>query len=227
MHRTFRWTGLVAGIALVGGAFRAGAQQVVVFGSAEAGGLGSSLFLRGGSVSGKGLGWQPVANVEGYHLTFRSGPGKTTTNDVLAPSAGLKYNVGEGAVQARVGYAFVSSSTGTPATVGVFPIPSASKNGVLAAFQGDYWGTGAQTAQLIGSYNFANEFLWSRVRAAQRIGAADSPLMLGAEAGFLGTNKTSGNWGWFVGPTIGYRVMPELRLTAAGGYRTSTASDRK
>ena len=35
----------------------------------------------------------------------------------------------------------------------------------------------------------------------------------------------SGNWGWFVGPTISYRVMTELRLTAAGGYRTSTASN--
>src|SRR5438876_8349841 len=110
MHRTFRWTGLVAGIALAGGAFRAGAQQVVLFGSAEAGGLGSSLFLLGGSVSGKGLGWQPVASLEGYHLTFRSGPGRTTSNDVFAPSAGLKYNAGDGAAQVRVGYAFVSSS---------------------------------------------------------------------------------------------------------------------
>src|ERR1043166_5356666 len=123
MQRSFRWIGLTG---LVLTAVRAlGAQQLVPFGAAEAGGRGSSLFLLGLSASGKGAGWQPVAQIEGYHLTFRTRTGtgasavtSSVSNDVIEPSVGLKYGTSESATQFRVGYAFVNSSS---STVGVVP----------------------------------------------------------------------------------------------------------
>lgn len=200
------------------------AQQVVTYGSAEAGGAGSSLFFLGASISSGTIGWGPVASVDAYRLQYRSGPGTTSSNNVFMPSAGLKYQTAVGATQARVGYAFVGSSTDTPTSIGAFPFPASAKNGVFVTAQGDYWGTGRQNAQVIGSWNFANQFLWSRARASQRIGGADSPIMLGGEVGFLGggDNGTK-TWGFFAGPTVTFRATPDLRFTAAAGYRTNTS----
>lgn len=223
MKNNARRSVLVAA-ALIAVARIAGAQQIVGFGSAEAGGAGSSLFLLGVSGSSGQIGWSPVVSLEAYRLSFRSGPGVTTSNNVFSPSAGLKYQTATAATQARIGYSFVSSSGDTPTTVGIFPVPASSKNGVFVAAQHDYWGTGAQTAQLIGTWNFANDFLWTRARVAQRLGAADSPLMLGAEGGFLGGGNNNKTWGFFVGPTLGFRATPDLRFTAAAGYRAATGS---
>jgi hypothetical protein len=229
MQKNYRRIGLIVGLVLVCTA-RLGAQSVVGYGAAEAGGRGSSLFLLGLSASGAGTGWQPVASIQAYRLSFLTRVGTststtTTTNNVFSPAVGLKYNTGVGATQFQVGYAFVNSSTENPVAVGTFPIPAASKNGVFVTAQGDYWGTGEHTAQFIASWNFGNEFLWSRVRAAQRIGGTDSPVMLGAEAGLLGGGTgAKDTWGFFVGPTLGFRVTPDFRLTLAGGYRANTST---
>ena len=206
------------------GAAPAAAQQVVGYGSAEAGGAGSSLFLVGASLSPGGIGVQPVAGAQIYHLNYPIGGGSTASNNVFAASLGLKNQSAVGAMQAGVGYAWVSSSTNTPAAVGTFPIPAQSKNGVFATVQGDYWGTGAHTAQFIGSWNFANDFLWTRVQGAERIGDVDSPLSAGAEAGVLGGGLSGAkSWGFFVGPTLGVKVSQQLRLTGAVGYRAETS----
>lgn len=215
---------VLAGAVTLTAAWTAGAQQIVTFGSAEAGGAGSSLFLLGASASSGNVGWSPVVSLEAYRLNYRSGPGTTTSNNVFSPSVGMKYQTTTGATQGRIGYAFVSSSTEQPVTVGAFPIPASSKNGVFVSAQHDYWGTGEHTAQLLGSYNFGNEFLWTRGRIAQRMGGVDSPVMLGAEAGFLGGGENTKTWGFFVGPTLGYRATQALRFTAAAGYRASTSA---
>ena len=218
-----RHSALIAAVAIASAAQASAAQQIVTYGSAEAGGAGSSLFLLGASMSSGRVGWSPVVSVLGYHLTFPSGPGTTSSNNVFAPSAGLSYQTTVGATQAHIGYAFVGNSTATPTTVGGFPFPASSKNGVFTTLQGDYWGTGERSAQFIGSWNFANQFLWSRVRAAQRVGGVDSPVMLGGEAGYLGGGDNGAKtWGFFAGPTVTFRATPDLHFTAAAGYRANT-----
>lgn len=228
MNRTTRLSVSLAVLASVGGAARLSAQQFVAYGAAEAGGLGSSLYLLGVSASGAGLGWHPVVSAEGYHLTFRSGPGTTTSNNVFAPSIGLKYQTAVGAAQGRIGYSWVSSSSDVPTTVGAFPIAAGSKNGVFAVGQYDYWGTGEHTGQLIGSYNFANAFLWARGRAAHRVGMPTSPLMLGGELGLLGGGKppagVSKTWGYFVGPMVSLNATKALKFDLSGGYRANTST---
>lgn len=216
--------GVAAAVALMATAHIASAQQIVTYGSAEAGGFGSSLFFLGASASSGNLGWSPVVSLDAYRLSYRTGPGTTTSNNGFTPSVGLKYQTATGSTQGKIGYAIVSSSTETPSTVGIFPVAAQGKNGVVVSGQHDYWGTGEHTAQLIGSWNFANDFLWSRARVAQRIGAADSPVMLGAEGGFLGGGNGTKTWGYFVGPTLGLRATNALRFTAAAGYRASTGT---
>ncbi|HVX41900.1 MAG TPA: hypothetical protein VHB25_20230 [Gemmatimonadaceae bacterium] len=227
MNRTTRFSVSLAVLASVGGAARLSAQQFVGYGAAEAGGLGSSLYLLGVSASGAGLGWHPVASVEAYRLNFRSGPGTTTSNNVFSPSIGMKYQTATAATQGRIGYSWVSSSVDIPTTVSAFPIPAESKNGVFVVAQHDYWGTGEHTGQLIGSYNFANEFLWARGRAAKRMGAPTSPVMLGGELGFLGGGNTAGvskTWGFFVGPMISLNTTKALKFDLSGGYRANTST---
>lgn len=215
---------LVLAASVVCGVVPAAAQQVVGYGSAEAGGAGSSLFLLGASLSPGGVGIQPVAGAQVYHLNYPAGGGSTASNNVFAASLGLKNQSTVGAVQGSVGYAWVSSSANAPVAVGTFPIPAQSKNGVFATAQADYWGTGEHTAQAIGSWNFANNFLWTRVRGAQRIGDVNSPVSVGAEAGVLGGgNSGATSWGFFVGPTLGLKVSQQLRLTGAAGYRAETS----
>ena len=228
MNRITRLSVSLAVLAGVGGAARLSAQQIVAYGAAEAGGLGSSLYLLGASASGAGAGWHPVVSAEGYYLSFRSGPSTTTHNSVFAPSIGMKYQTATGATQGRIGYAWVSSSVDVPTTVSAFPIAAQSKNGAFVVAQHDYWGTGEHTGQLIGSYNFGNEFLWARGRAAHRVGMPASPLMLGGELGFLGGGKppagVSKTWGFFVGPMVSLNATPALKFDLSGGYRANTST---
>lgn len=227
MNQNSRLRVLITAAALVGSASVAGAQQVVAFGTAEAGGLGTSLYLLGVSASPKGLGWVPTGTLEGYYLRLPNGLGGTTTDWVFDPSVGLKDAMRTGAIQARVGYSLVSSSVtfggGFPAST--FPIAASSKNGVFVVGQGDYWGNGDQMGQVIASYNFGNEFLWSRLRGAQKL--SGSNVMLGGEVGYLGGGNIPGvskTWGYFLGPLVSYQFTPAFRGTLFGGYRNNTTS---
>ena len=232
MNQNSRLRILIAASALLSAGATAGAQQLVGFGTAEAGGLGSSIYLLGLSASGKGMGWQPTGTVEGYYLRLPTSGSSTITNWVFAPSVGLKDNVTGGAIQARVGYSFVNSSvdfgntTGFP--TGTFPVPTTSKNGVFVVGQGDYWGNGNMMGQAIASYNFGNDFLWSRLRGAEKLNNT-SPIMIGAEVGYLGggTSPNPGftkTWGYFLGPLVSYQFTPAFRGTLFGGYRNNTNS---
>lgn len=204
---------------------RTASAQLVVFGSADAGGQGSSLLLAGLTVSPGRIGVQPIVGLQAYHLTYRTGPGAaTTSNDVIAPSLGLKSQNANSAVSLSGGYAFVSSSTRVPALAGPYPIPAAPKNGAFATAQGDWWGSGDRSGQAIATYNFANEFLWSRIRGAHTVGMKTSPLMLGGEAGFFGGGTGTKRWGYFLGPIATYKVTPQLKVGGGAGYRANTSS---
>ena len=229
MNKNSRVRIFITSAALLGSVSVVNAQQVVAFGTAEAGGLGSSLFLLGLSASGSGMGWQPTGSLEGYYLRLPSGAGTTTTDWVFAPSVGLKDGMNGGAIQARVGYSFVSSSvnSGGAFPTSTFPIPTSSKNGVFVVGQGDYWGNGNQMGQVIASYNFGDEFLWSRLRGAEKL--SGSHVMVGGEVGFLGGGESdvpgfTKTWGYFLGPLISYQFTPAFRGTLFGGYRNTTGT---
>ena len=231
MNQNSRLRIVIAAAALIGSSAVAGAQQLVGFGTAEAGGLGSSLFLLGLSASGRGMDWQPTGTLEGYYLRFGGGSGSTVTQWVFAPSVGLKDAMKGGAIQARVGYSIVNSSTNFGNTTfpsGTFPVATGSKNGVFVVGQGDYWGDGNMMGQAIATYNFGTEFLWSRLRGAEKL-SNGSPIMIGGEVGYLGggTSDVPGftkTWGYFLGPLVSYQFTPAFRGTLFGGYRNTTNS---
>jgi hypothetical protein len=200
----------VAFIALAAAGSASG--QLVTYGVGEVGARETRFLLLGAALSGGGTGWKPVVSAQAYHLSFRGG-----SRNVFAPSGGLVYQTAGGAWQGRVGYSFVSGDNDLNRTTGT-SAAAASEDGVFTVLQGDYWGTGARSAQFISSYNFEDGFLWGRVRSAQRIGGVESRVMLGGEVGGFVTGSPSPWWSMFLGPTLRYKVSNDFALTGAVGY---------
>jgi hypothetical protein len=76
-------------------------------------------------------------------------------------------------------------------------------------------------AQVLGSFNFGNEFLWTRGRAGWRL-TPTSPLFVGGEAGILGGGDSNAFLAQF-GPLIEFRFNPQFRLTASAGLKVGVA----
>ena len=197
------------------------AQSMATFGSVEAAGFGEGSALLGTSINAGVRGWGPVAQLVGQTYRYRSG--RTASGTVthaqawaISPALGLVHSTAVGSMQGLVGYTFVK----TDAPVTIVGVEGGSKSGVFVSGQGNYWGTGENTAQVIASYGFASEYLWSRVRAAHRLAPSATPWYLGGEFVFQGTQETTPSaWRYQVGPTIEYRMTPDFRVGASGGYR--------
>lgn len=203
------------------------AQTLATFGSAELAGFGEGSALIGTSMSTGKQGWGPMATIVGQTYRYISDP---LTNShaqayAISPSVGLQYSMPTGAVSAGVGYTFVSTEFNgivSGAEVG-------GRSGTFVTGQANYWGDGENSAQLIGSYGFKSEYYWSRVRAAHRLSPSANPVYLGGEFvlqgapnGYLlpsGLRSGDNIMRYEVGPTIEYRVTPEFRLGASGGFR--------
>lgn len=195
--------------------------QLVFFGTAEADTEDTSLLLLGASIQTGRPGWQPVAGVLGYRLTYPTGAATTETLYALNPSLGLRHQWTSGAVQGTVGYLFLSDELG-----GGFGAPGGAEQGLTTSFLADYWGTGARTAQALVSYNVAEEYAWGRVRGAQRVAQpAGGDLRLGAELVLQGGGDGPGDdyRALQVGPVIQYQPSPALQLIASGGLKTDNA----
>jgi hypothetical protein len=206
------------------------AQAIATFGSLEASGLGEGSALLGTSISGGRMGWVPVVTLIGQ--VYRFNIGDNTTNDAYAfsPSIGLQDNMSHGMVQASVGYSFVGihgPQTISPfngAVLSNFPsvigVQTGTSNSMFVSAQGNYWGDGENTAQVIGNYAFKSEYYWTRFRSSHRVASGANPVYLGGELVFQGTqNSNPGAYRYQVGPTIEYRVTPNFRVGASGGYR--------
>lgn len=197
------------------------AQSMATFGSVEAAGFGEGSALLGTSINTGVRGWGPVAQLVGQTYRYRSGrtaSGAATHAQAwaISPALGLVHSTAVGSVQGVVGYTFVNIDA--PATI--VGVEGGSKSGVFVSGQGNYWGNGENTAQAIASYGFASEYIWSRVRAAHRLAPSATPWYLGGEFVFQGTQKNAPSlWRYQVGPTIEYRVTPDFRVGASGGYR--------
>ena len=196
--------------------FPAAAQSLATYGSAEAAGYGEgSLFLGStlGLPGGRGLSPQVSAYVQTYRYRLRANNTYATAT-AFAPAVGLSYGMPTGAISGSVGYNFTNTDISDEPIVGLQGGNTAS---LFTTLQGNYWGDGNRAAQGIVSYSYRSRYLWSRARAAQRLGA--SPWFAGGEVVYQGTNYRYNQHRYQVGPTIEYRFTPAFRLGGAAGYK--------
>lgn len=217
MH-AFKWTLAGAGAALAFTLISAPAHAQAIFGAAELDDDETQLYLLGGAWAPGGLGWKPFGSVVAYHLRFDAVPENVSLN-VVVPTLGLM-NVGPTqSLSLGVGYAF--SDDETDDVNEPILISAESGDGVVASVGWDYWGDGNRMAQVLGSYNFGNEFLWTRGRAGWRL-TPTSPLFVGGEAGILGGGDSNAFLAQF-GPLIEWRFTPQFRLTGSAGLKVGVA----
>jgi hypothetical protein len=210
--------GAAAAALLFAAAPHAGAQQFATYGSAEASGFGESSAILGTSVSAGRPGWSPVASIAVYTFRFRSGPSTFDNSTAFAPSLGIMHATTTSAVQAALGYAFLSTEHPSAAAIGS---PVGTQNSAFVSAQYNYWGDGSSSTQLLGSYSFKDEYLWARGGHMIRIGPS-SPISLGGDVTIQGSMKGDATYQLQLGPTLEYRVSQAVRLNAGAGYRTDT-----
>lgn len=192
----------------------AGAQSLATYGSAEAAGDGGgSLFL--GSTLGLpgGVGLSPIVSAYVQTYRYRTGTGHATAT-AFSPAVGLSYGTPVGAVSATVGYNFTSTDVSNNRLV---ELQGGNTESVTSTLQGNYWGDGNQAVQGIVAYAWKSEYVWSRLRAAKRLGT--TPAFAGAEVVYQGTSKNYSQHRYQFGPTIEYRFTPRFRLGGAAGYK--------
>lgn len=209
-------TFLVAAAGILALSSTSNAQALATFGSAEIAGFGEGSALIGTSLSTGRQGLGPVASVTAQTYRYRSGLNAHSQAYAVSPSLGLQYSMPGSAVQGSLGYTFVN--TDVPATL--VGLESGPKNGAFVSGQYNYWGEGENTAQAIANYGLASEYYWTRLRAAHRLAPSATPVYVGAELVFQGTQKDNADVSRYqVGPTIEYRVTPSFRLGGSAGYR--------
>ena len=224
MISTTRITSLAAAIS-VGLATQLGAQSLATFGSAEAAGFGEGSALVGTSLSTTGRGLGLLAGLVAQTYRYNNGGNTHAQAYAISPSIGVQNSMPEGAVSASVGYTFVNTQFERVVSGGEL----GGTNGTFVTLQGNYWGNGENSAQVIGNYGFKSEYYWSRFRAAHRLAPAASPIYVGAEFVLQGTQqgyrigstglRTASQARYEFGPTIEYRFTPAFRMGASGGYR--------
>lgn len=143
----------------------------------------TTLLLAGVSASPGGLGWRPLVGLQTYYLTYKV-PGDTKNVTSVRPYAGLQNNFTGGSLSFTAGYAFVSGESTTP------PLGSAvadNQDGVVLSTALDYWGTGGPLGyQVLASYGFGGESLWTRGRVTSRVRSLNGggQLRVGAEVAY-------------------------------------------
>lgn len=153
------------------------------------------LLLAGVSTGPSGMGWSPRFGVQAYHLAFDAGSNRTNVV-VVRPYAGMRNSFRGGSASINLGYAFSNKDIEGPAVV------SDRGDGVVLSGGWDYWGTGGPLGyQLLGSYNFGTESLWSRVRGSTRLQqrANGGQTRLGAEVAYLSDDTF---WAWQPGAVL-------------------------
>lgn len=214
MH-AFKWKSAAASFALALTVTTTPAHAQAIFGAAELDDDETQLYLIGGAWAPGGLGWKPFGSVVAYHLRFDLGPADESRN-VVVPTLGLMNSQQTHSLSLGLGYAFSDEDVDEPILIG-----AESGDGIVASFGYDYWGDGNRMAQLLGSFNFGTEFLWTRGRAGWRL-TPTSPLFVGGEAGILGGGNASAFIAQF-GPLIEWRFSPQFRLTGSAGLKVGVA----
>ena len=163
------------------------------------------LVLGGVSVSPARQGWTPVGGVQVNWLQYPINENEMRETFTVVPSVGIRRGFDGGSFQFRVGYAFRDSNEDDEDdVVGVPPVGAdVGDDGVTNSMQLEYWGNGNLEAQLIGSYNYGSEGLWSRARLLHRLFnlGSNGHIRAGGEAAYL---TGEGYNAWQVGGVVGY-----------------------
>lgn len=150
-----------------------------------------TLLLLGGVSAGPGgPGWSPLVGLQSYYLTYKL-PGETKNVVSVRPYAGLRNNFPGGSLAFTAGYAFVSDDDAPgPLGTGV----ADSRDGVVVSGALDHWGTGGPLGyQLLASYNFGGESLWTRGRVTTRVSelANGGQVRVGGELAYANSGSFS------------------------------------
>lgn len=150
-----------------------------------------ALLLLGGVSAGPGgAGWSPLVGVQAYHLSYKL-PLETKKIFSVRPYAGLRNNFPGGSLAFTAGYAFVSDDD-APRPLGT--AVADSRDGVVVSGALDHWGTGGPLGyQLLASYNFGGESLWTRGRATTRVRelATGGQVRVGGEVAYATSDNFS------------------------------------
>ncbi len=148
------------------------------------------LLLAGASAGPSGLGWRPLVGVQAYHLSYKL-PAETKKVFSVRPYAGVRNNFTGGSLAFTTGYAFVSDDD-APRPLGT--AVADSKDGVVVSTSLDYWGTGGPLGyQVLASYNFGGESLWTRGRVTSRVRelASGGQVRVGGEVAYANSDNFS------------------------------------
>jgi hypothetical protein len=204
-------------------AHTAGAQNLAVYGAAEAAGFGEGSAILGAALTPGylGLNWVIGANVQTYRYTRLIDPATGTRtyaqNVAFTPSVGLQFRMPDGAVQGTVGYNFTSGDVTNNADVGV---PGGGANSPVLAAQANYWG-GIFEHEGIIAYTTKNKYLWSRARLAARP-IPTTPVYVGGEFIYQGTADFGHRYQ--AGPTINFHITPNFHFGVDGGVRWNSVA---
>lgn len=172
----------------------------------------------GVSVSPRRPGWSWIAGANAYWLQYPLGNVADDHRSVTAivPSVGIKNSFGTGSFSARVGYAITNTDNDGDVSIPVFS-PEGSSSGVTTSAQVDYWGSGAMSAQAIGSYNFGSESFWGRGRLGFRVAKWDrGALSIGPELGYQNSEDYKATK---IGGVVGLNPGPGTQINAAIGRK--------
>ncbi|CAN5885301.1 hypothetical protein BH23GEM9_BH23GEM9_00320 [soil metagenome] len=182
--------------------------------SAEAARDDRTFFLAGGWVTPERAGWAPVGSVMGYRLGYMDQLDNRTIWG-LNPAAGIRRTSETSNVQGTVGYAWQwFNEIEMPAAPELQRVTA----GVTTSLQTNYWGDGTRAAQGIVSYSWGGDgYLWSQLRASQRVGMMGStPMRLGAEVSAQGNRDVT---------ALG--AGPYLEIPAGGSVVTLASGMRR
>jgi hypothetical protein len=203
------------------GAHAAGAQNLAVYGAAEAAGFGEGSAILGAALTPGylGLNWVLGANVQTYRFRTTTTTGAPIHEQRVAftPSVGLQFRVPDGMVQGTVGYNFTSGDVGNNNIVGV---PGGGANSPVLAAQANYWG-GIYEHEGIIAYTTKNKYLWSRARLGVRP-LPMTPVYVGGEFIYQGTAAFGHRYQ--VGPTVNFHVTPNFHVGVDGGLRWNSVA---
>lgn len=169
MRTTFKraaFLGMIALALCVQSQSAAAQWSVTGIGVAEYDTEETMLLLGGVSATPGTPGWSPLIGVQSYVLRYQL-PTETKSVFSLRPYAGLQKSYSAGAMSLTAGYAFVSDDA-SPGPIG--SSVTDNQDGVVLSGALDHWGTGGPLGyQLLASYNFGGESLWTRGRVTTRV----------------------------------------------------------
>ena len=168
-----------------------------------------------------------IAGVQASWLQYPTVGDETREIITVLPSVGVRRGFDGGSFQFRVGYAFRDANDDDDGDVIGVPVVAADVggDGVTNSAQVDYWGNGNLNAQLIGSYNYGSESLWSRARLTQRLFSfsGDGHIRAGGEAAFL---SGEGYDAWQVGGVVGFHPGGGTIINAGIGRKLASGAGK-